>query len=144
MMYDCSRAIGADSCCRVRFCFHPYSAASGEEDAHLIKASAYSLVKAIGQVGGAKHEDAGVGGVDALHLHQKLCLDAPRCLALTVPPCAAQRVYLRTADVALGLHTLMLLECPLMQRSGILWLPDCVFLTPIFFCLTKRLSSSAV
>jgi hypothetical protein len=64
--------------------------------AHPVKAAADGLVEGIGQVGCAQDQDTRIIGVDALHLHQKLCLDAPRCLALPVTPCAAQRVDLHT------------------------------------------------
>ena len=77
----------------------------GENGAHPVKTPAHGLIEGIGQVGGAQDEDAGLVGVDSLHLHQELCLDAARGLALAVPARAAQRVNLHSSrSISLALR----------------------------------------
>ena len=77
----------------------------GEKGAHPVKTPAHGLIEGVGQVGGAQDEDAGLVGVDALHLHQELCLDAARGLALAIPTRAAQRVDLHSSrSISLALR----------------------------------------
>lgn len=71
----------------------------GQRDEHaLLEAAADGRVQLPRRVRGAEHQHFRVAGPHALHLHQKLGLDAPRGVVLAVRARAAQGVDLVDED----------------------------------------------